>query len=143
MESHWSWRILIDMLHKRKYHLSWVSKSDSSFNFCSKMHAYEKIELFLITSSTFLTSYSMLTHANIMETWWGLTGLTNMTSIKSIDFMLHYSSKTSFAYIIVAKVNEEVNIMTCKDTHWGKSLIFVQKSQKLYFDEKLPNQFWR
>ena len=58
-----------------------------------------------------------------------------MTSIESIDFMLHYSSKTSFAYRIVAKVNE-VNIMTCKDTHWGKSLIFVQK---LDFGEKLLN----
>ena len=81
---------------------------------------------YLIISSTFLTSYSMLTHANIMETWWGLT---NMTSIESIDFMLHYSSKTSFAYIIVAKVNDEVNILTCKYTHWGKSLIFVQKSR--------------
>ena len=63
-----------------------------------------------------------------------------MTSIESIDFMLHYSSKTSFAYIIVAKVNDEVNILTCKDTHWCKSLIFVQK---LDFDEKLPNQVWR
>ena len=50
-----------------------------------------------------------------------------MTSIESIDFMLHYSSKTSFAYIIVAKVNEEVNILTCKETHWEQKPDFCTK----------------